>query len=594
LSDGSQISVVRYNPSVVAAFRLVVRMAGALFVGLDTLRYFEPRVLVLGAALTLACGREDVDLSRSPANGNGGGGGSASGAADCSAQVPADLFGARPALGWNGFNAFACAAALDEAKVKANAQALIDSGMRALGYRYVNLDACWQQQGRDAAGYRRFDPARLPDGIGSLSDWIQKRGLSLGLYITNADCALGPASEGNEAEDVKSFETWGIDYIKYVSCTPVTQASVERFGRAVSGASRPIVLSLDTPPFADWMPRTGQLWRSGDDIQPTWDSLTAAIDNATKLAAYARPGTFNDPDMLEIGNGLTVSEGRVQFSVWSILSAPLLAGNDLSTMDSATRDILTNPELIALDQDPLGLQAAVVRSQNGIDVLAKPLEGCGARGAVLWNRGDAAGAITLRWSDLWLAPGTATVKDLWQRVELPTQPEGITLKVPPHDALALRVVGVEPALPRGEAFLSDLAWTYAVNGYGPVELDSSNGEQAAGDGGMLKLHGSSYAKGIGVNGPSLIRYRLGQACSRFQADIGIDDETGGRGSAEFEVWADGVKLFGSGVLRSQSAAMPVDLDITGRRELRLFVGVGGDDYSDDHADWANARVMCGN
>ncbi len=559
-------------------------------------RYFEPRVLLLGGALALACGREDIELSHSLAGASdaGAGDGTVLDSGDCSAQVPADLLGARPPLGWDGYDAFECAAELDEAKVKANAQALIDSGMRAAGYRYVNLDKCWQLEGRDTTGFRRFDPARLPDGIQALSDWIHNRGLSLGLFVTNADCGVGPASDGYAADDVQSFQTWSIDYVKYVACVQVTQANVEGFATALSGASRPIVLSLTTPPFAEWMPRTAQLWRSGDNVLATWDSLTAAIDVATKLAAYARLGTFNDPDMLEVGNGLTLSEGRVQFSVWSVLSAPLLAGNDLSTMDAPTQDILTNTELIALDQDPLGLQAAVVRSENGIDVLAKPLEGCGARGAVLWNRGDAAGAITLRWSDLWLAPGTATVKDLWQHAELPTDHDGITLQVPPHDAVALRVVGVEPALPRGAAFLSDLAWTYAVSGYGPVELDSSNGEQAAGDGGRLSLHGSTYVKGLGVNGPSLIRYRLGQACSRFQADIGIDDETNGRGSAQFEVWADGAKLFDSGVLTPKSAATQVDVDISGRRELRLFVGIGGDDYASDHADWANARVVCGN
>lgn len=559
-------------------------------------RCFERRSLLFASALLIACGREDIELSHSHAGAAGGGAGDAAAPdpGDCSAQVPADLLLARPLLGWDGYNAFQCAAELDEAKVKANAQALLDSGMQAAGYRYINLDKCWQKDARDAAGNRIFDPVRLPSGIDGLSSWIHERGFSLGVFVNNADCGVGPAADGYEAEDAKSFEAWNIDYVKYVACVPVVQANVERYEKAVSGAARPIALGLTAPPFAEWMSRTAQLWRSGENIQATWDSVTAAIDVATKLAAYARPGSFNDLDMLEIGNGLTVSESRVEFSVWSILSAPLLAGNDLSTMDVATRDVLSNTDLIALDQDPLGLQAALVQSENGVDVLAKPLEGCGARGAVLWNRGDAGATITLRWSDLWLAPGSATVRDLWQHAELATDADGITLNVPPHDAVALRVVGVEPALPRGDAFLSDLAWTYAVNGYGPVELDASNGQQAAGDGAKLSLHGSTYAKGIGVNGPSLIRYRLGQACSRFQADIGIDDETAGRGSAQFEVWADGAKLFDSGVLTPNSAPIELDLDISGKRELRLFVGIGGDDFGYDHADWANARVVCRN
>ena len=133
-----------------------------------------------------------------------------------------------------------------------------------------------------------------------------------------------------------------------------------------------------------------------------------------------------------------------------------------------------------------------------------------------------------------------------------------------------------------------------MSGYGPVERNSSHGQQAGGDGGRLSLRGTGYDRGIGVNSPSLIRYRLEKACSRFQADIGIDDETAGRGSAQFEVWADGVKLFDSGVLTAKSAPMAVDVDINGRRELRLFVGIGGDDFEYDHADWANARVVCRN
>jgi len=224
--------------------------------------------------------------------------------------------------------------------------------------------------------------------------------------------------------------------------------------------------------------------------------------------------------------------------------------------------------------------------------LAKPLEGCGARGAVLWNRSDAASTVTLRWSDLFLAAGSATVKDLWHGSELPSEADGVTLEVPPHDAIALRVVGVEPALPRGEAFLSDQAWTYAVSGFGPIELDSSNGESAAGDGAKLSLRGRAYEKGLGVHAPSLIRYRLAKACSRFRAEVGIDDEVGGQGSAQFEVWADGMKLFDSGVLLGDSEPFQVDVDISGRRELRLFVGVTDGSYAHDHADWANARVEC--
>ena len=217
-------------------------------------RYFEARALLL-AALSLACGREDVELSPSPGNESDGGAGAASTPepGDCSARVPADLLAARPPLGWNGYNAFGCAAELDEAKVKANAQAMIDSQMLAAGYRYVNLDRCWQQPARDAAGHRQFDPTRLPSGIESLSDWVHERGLSLGIRVTNADCQSEPATEDHETEDVESFEKWKLDYIKYVACVPTTQVSVERLAKALDGASRPVVLSLTAAPFVEWM-----------------------------------------------------------------------------------------------------------------------------------------------------------------------------------------------------------------------------------------------------------------------------------------------------------------------------------------------------
>jgi alpha-galactosidase len=193
---------------------------------------------------------------------------------------------------------------------------------------------------------------------------------------------------------------------------------------------------------------------------------------------------------------------------------------------------------------------------------------------------------------LWLEREAATVHDLWRDELLASAPDGFTVTVPGHDAVALRVTGVEPPLPRGRVYLSDLRWTYATNGFGPVELDATNGETAALDGQPIRLRGAAYEKGLGVHGPSLIRYRLGRACSRFYADVGIDDDQAGMGSAQFEVWADGERLFQSGVLTGASPARAVNLDVSDKRDLRLFVGIGGDTYALDHAVWAGARLEC--
>jgi alpha-galactosidase len=549
----------------------------------------------LGSALSLAaCGREDIELSRrrdvatagAPAND------------DCSAALPPGLLAARPPLGWNPFNAFdalECDPELDEARVLANVDALVSSGMQAAGYQYVIIDKCFQVPARSADGRRVFDPVRLPSGIEALSDYVHQRGLQLGTFSTTQDCLGTPGSDGHEAVDAESYAAWGLDYVKHVKCPemPTDEGMFRRLATALGAVSRPIALSIASPPFAEWMRDTGQLWRTGDNAEPTWEWLVRAIDRTVPLAAYARPGGFNDPDMLEIGNpGLTESEQRVQFSVWSILAAPLLAGNDLSVMTEATRSILTNGEVLALNQDPLALQAALVRRSGPVDVLAKPLAGCGARAVVLWNRDTAPSRITLSWSDLWLAAGAATVRDLWAHAELAPEPDSITLEVPGHDALALKVVGVEPPLPRGEVALSDVPVTYAVNGHGPFERDTSNGEDLAGDGVPQRLRGAAYDKGIGAHPPSLLRYRLGQACSRFIADVGIDDETEGQGTIEAEVWADGERLFESGRMTGSSPPKRVDVDVTGKRDLRLFLGVGGDDFVFDHTDWAGARLIC--
>src|SRR5690606_179577 len=208
-----------------------------------------------------------------------------------------------------------------------------------------------------------------------------------------------------------------------------------------------IVLSLAAAPFQEWMRDTAQLWRTSDNAEPTWSFIVKAIDDTVPLAAYVRPRAFNDPDMPQIGNGsLTGGEQRVHFAVWSILSAPLLAGNDLTAMTEATRDILTNSDVIALNQDPLGLQAALIAREGDVDVLAKPLAACGARAVVLWNRSETAAEVSVDWRDLWLEPQAAAVHDLWNDSTLDAGSEGFRVSVPGHDALALRVQGTEPPL----------------------------------------------------------------------------------------------------------------------------------------------------
>lgn len=554
--------------------------------------FSDQLVRTAGAAAAwclLGCGPEDIELARTTTPTPPVG--------DCSAQVPNGLLAARPPMGWNGYAAFTCMPELDEAKVRANAAALVQSGMQSAGYQYVNLDDCWELA-RGADGQRVFDPARLPGGIAALSEYVHGLGLSLGVWTPLQVCGGTPTPgiQGHEANDAAFYSSLGIDYVKDVWCGTGTldAAGIKAITDAFAGTGRPIVHSLATPAFEEWMRDTVQIWRTGSPARPTWASIVSSIDVTVPLAAYARPGGFNDPDFLEVGNGeLTPGEQRVQFAVWAILSAPLLAGNDLSTMTEETRSLLTNARIIALDQDPLGLQAALIRRAGDVDILAKPLADCGARAAVLWNRGDAEAEVTVARDELWLEPGITGVEDLFSGAPVATGAESFSVVVPSHDAVALRVTGVEPPLPHGQVYLSDLPYSYVTNGWGPIELDRSNGEEAALDGQPIRLRGAAYEKGLGVHAPSLIRYRLGQACTRFVADVGVDDEQAGAGSVEFEIWADGERLFRSGVLTGSSPARRVNVDVTGKRELRLFVGVGGDTYAYDHSLWAGARLECG-
>jgi alpha-galactosidase len=510
----------------------------------------------------------------------------------CQAVTPPGLLAPVPAMGWNGWNTFGCSKTLNEQKLRDIVEALTASGMQDAGYRYVNLDDCWELA-RDDAGDIVVDAAKLPGGMTALGTTLHAKGFRLGVFRRGSECPMIPAA--HHARDVATYDAWQADLLKLVSCTQSVdvQSDVEQMAAALRDGDRPVILSIAAPPFAEWMTDVGQMFRGTSSIAPTWASILTVLDATAPLAAYARPGAFNDPDILEVGNGeLSESEARAHFSLWSILSAPLLAGNDVSTMSEATQQILLNGDVIALDQDALGLQGALVRNQSDLQIYAKPLVGCGARGVVLFNRGEAELTTTLTWPEIWLEPGSASVRDLWQATELGPAQDQLTLSVPAHDVVALKIVGNEPPTPHGDVSLGDVHFTYATSGFGPVERNTSNGEQSAGDGKMLRISGRTFERGLGVHAPALLRFRLGGACSRFTAQVGVDEEEEGLGSVNFQVWSDGEKLFDSGQLTGTSAAQAVDVSLTGRQDLRLFVGTAGDGYTNDHADWADAHLTC--
>jgi alpha-galactosidase len=358
-----------------------------------------------------------------------------------------------PPMGWNSWNKFGCD--VSETLIKGAADALVASGMKDAGYQYVVIDDCWQVS-RDASGKIVVDEKRFPSGMKALADYVHSKGLKFGIYSDagTQTCAGRPGTKGHDEIDARTYAEWGVDYLKFDWCHTEGQDTRDAYGRmsrALRATGRPIVFSLcewgSTKPWL-WAPGIGQLWRATGDIQDCWDcgkewggmGVTHIIDILADLYPYAGPGHWNDPDMLEVGNGgLNQAENRAHFSFWCLLAAPLMAGNDLQGMKPEIKEILTNPEVIAVDQDPLGMQGRKVWDNGPQEVWFKPLSD-GSKAVILFNRGNETGPITVRWEDIGLFPGgSATVRDLWAKKDLGAFTGKFETKVGPHDVAMLRI-----------------------------------------------------------------------------------------------------------------------------------------------------------
>jgi alpha-galactosidase len=363
-----------------------------------------------------------------------------------------------PPMGWNDWNAFKCG--VTEALVEKTADAFVTSGLKAAGYRYVNIDDCWALPDRDASGALVPNPAKFPDGIKAVVDYIHAKGLKFGIYEDSGirTCSKGggfAGSLGHEYADALQFARWGVDYLKYDDCNiPAdgqNQAStIQRYttmSNALTAAARrtghPIVFSICEKtdygvPNATW-PRVGNLWRTTFDIHDEYSRMLSIFHINVQLAALARPGAWNDPDMLEIGNGgMTDTEYRTEFSLWSEMAAPLIAGTDVTTATPATLAIYTNRRVIAVDQDRLGRQGVQVSAVGGLDVLTKPLAG-GDRAVVLFNETDAPATITTTASQVGLRRARGyRLRDLWSGLTAET-PGPISAEVAPHAVVMYRV-----------------------------------------------------------------------------------------------------------------------------------------------------------
>lgn len=329
-----------------------------------------------------------------------------------------------PPMGWNSWNHFQ--QDINEKLIMDEADAMVASGMKDAGYEYINLDDCWMALERDKDGNLQSDPERFPHGIKYLADYVHKKGLKLGVYSSagTKTCAGWPASLDHEEADAKMIAKWGVDYLKYDNCNNEGRPAIERYTKmknALDATGKPIVFSIcewgSNNPW-EWAPKIGDLWRTTGDISDNWNSMIHILDEQVGLNKFASKGHWNDPDMLEVGNGgMTNSEYVTHFSLWCILAAPLITGNDLRHMTDETREILTNKEVIAIDQDPAGIEGYKLKDDGDQEVWVKPLAD-GSWSVLLLNRGKDNAFITLKISDLGIKKaGTYTVRNLWSHKE---------------------------------------------------------------------------------------------------------------------------------------------------------------------------------
>jgi alpha-galactosidase len=369
-----------------------------------------------------------------------------------SSATAAETLAATPPMGWNSWNKFACN--VSDTLIRETADAMVTTGMKDAGYRYVVIDDCWQVK-RAPDGRIEADPERFPAGMKALADYVHSKGLKFGVYSDagTGTCQNRPGSKDHETVDAKTYAEWGVDYLKYDWCNSQGQDTRESYGRmsrALAESGRPIVFSIcewgSTKPWL-WAPGIGQLWRATGDIQDCWDcsrswggmGVSHIIDLVADLYPYAGPGHWNDPDMLEVGNGgMTPEEYRAHFGLWALMAAPLMAGNDLRSMSPETLEILANHDVIAVDQDPLGVQGRRVRDDGAHEVWMKPLAD-GSRAVILLNRGSEAAEISVSWDEVGLSKGKARVRDLWKKQDMGSFAGGYKGKAEPHGVVMIRV-----------------------------------------------------------------------------------------------------------------------------------------------------------
>jgi len=374
-----------------------------------------------------------------------------------------------PPMGWNSWNNFGCD--VNEQLIRDVADAMVSSGMKEVGYQYVIIDDCWQGE-RDDLGFIQPDPERFPSGMKALADYIHSKGLKFGIYSDAGwqTCGGRPGSRGYEYQDALTYAKWGVDYLKYDWCNTEelnAKGAYLTMRNALYAAGRPVVFSIcewgNNQPW-EWGRDIGHLWRTTGDIAPifdgevghgSWNSwgVLQILDMRENIRQYAGPDHWNDPDMMEVGNGMTVNQDRAHFSLWCLLAAPLIAGNDIRNMNPVTREILTNKELIAVDQDALGIQGLKYLVKDNWEVWAKPLDK-GALALCFLNRTLQPVEVKLDWKEFpvkddefhyqyFFNEKEYKIRDLWAKKDLGTTAKLFMTQIAAHDVVVLKLSPVK-------------------------------------------------------------------------------------------------------------------------------------------------------
>jgi len=352
--------------------------------------------------------------------------------------------------------------------IREMADAMVATGLKDAGYEYIVIDDCWHGE-RDSLGFITANPVHFPSGIKALADYIHAKGLKFGIYSCagNKTCAGKPASRGHEYQDALTYAKWGVDYLKYDWCDHEDLNAIGSYttmSQALQAAGRPIVFSLcewgSNKPWS-WAKNVGHLWRTtgdignnfvGDPDTKKWHPLGVLqiLDLQDGLRPYAGPGHWNDPDMLEVGNGMSVNEDRAHFTMWCMLAAPLMAGNDLKNMTIETLAILSNKEVIAIDQDTLGIQGFKYATKDSVETWFKPLKN-GEWAVCFLNRSTSPKSINLDWKTFSVKDALSgfelnmtgkesyKVRNLWLKKNIGDTRKPLKATVPAHDVLCLKL-----------------------------------------------------------------------------------------------------------------------------------------------------------